>query len=282
MSPEAHFTSIRAHRRLYALISETTLERTLKHDRWLTLAALAVVAALCWLWIVPMARDMYGAMNGPAEWMMAGTWEWSRVLLLFAMWQVMMIGMMLPSAAPTLLLYAAVVRKSEPTARAPLRVYAFALGYLAIWTLFSASVTPLQRMLSELSLLSPMLQMQNRWLSAALLIVAGIYQLTAAKRSCLKHCRSPVQFIVDNFRPGATGAFRMGLEHGLYCLGCCWAIMLLLFVGGVMNLWVIGAITLLILFEKLAPLGARSSRLSGALLIVLGLWAFLGPMLLQR
>jgi predicted metal-binding membrane protein len=264
------------------LISETALERTLKHDRWLTLGALAVVVALCWLWIVPMARDMYGAMAGPAEWMMAGTWDWSRVMLLFAMWEVMMIGMMLPSAAPALLLYAAVARKSEPTARVTVRVYAFGAGYLAIWTLFSASVTPLQRMLSELSLLSPMMEMQNRWLSAALLMVAGIYQLTAAKRSCLSHCRSPVHFIVDNFRPGATGAFRMGLEHGLYCLGCCWAIMLLLFVGGVMNLWVIGTITLFILFEKLAPLGARSSRLSAALLVVLGLWALLGPMLLKR
>ena len=261
------------------LKTETTLETTLRHDRWLTLAALGIVVLLCWLWIVPMARDMYGAMQGPAEWMMADVWDWPRILLLFAMWQVMMIGMMLPSAAPTLLLYAAVARKSAPGAPVRVRVYAFAFGYLAIWSVFSAVVTPLQRMLSELTWLSPMMQLQNRPLCALLLIIAGIYQFTAVKRSCLSNCRSPVQFIVENFKPGALGAFRMGLEHGLYCLGCCWAIMLLLFVGGVMNLWVIGAIILFILFEKLAPLGARSGKLSGALLIVLGLWAFLGPLL---
>ncbi|HZF24974.1 MAG TPA: DUF2182 domain-containing protein [Steroidobacteraceae bacterium] len=262
--------------------SETALETTLKHDRWLTVAALTAVVLLCWLWIVPMARDMYGTMNGPAEWMMSGVWDWPRVLLLFAMWEVMMIGMMLPSAAPTLLLYAAVVRKSDPGAYAPARVYAFALGYLAVWTAFSAAVTPLQRMLSELTLLSPMMELQNRPLSAALLIIAGAYQLTAMKRSCLSQCRSPLHFIVDNFRGGPFGALRMGFEHGLYCLGCCWAVMLLLFVGGVMNLWVIAAIVLFILFEKLGPLGARTGRLSGALLILLGLWAFLGPGLIHH
>jgi predicted metal-binding membrane protein len=254
----------------------------LKHDRWLTAGALAIVVVLCWTWIVPMARDMYGSMEGPASWMMTPQWDWKCTLLLFAMWEVMMIGMMLPSTAPTLLLYAVVSRKSADSRHTPLRVYAFACGYLSVWTLFSAAVTPLQRMLSDLMLLSPMMELQNRPLSAGLLILAGGYQFTRFKRSCLNHCRSPAELIVERFRPGTVGALRMGLEHGLYCLGCCWALMLLLFVGGVMNLWVIAAISLFILSERLIPRGTRVGRISGLLLILAGIWAFLGPMLSQH
>jgi predicted metal-binding membrane protein len=263
------------------LLNETALETALKHDRWLTAGALAIVVLLCWSWIVPMARDMYGTMEGSASWMMAPEWDWTSTLLLFAMWEVMMIGMMLPSAAPTLLLYAMVSRKSANGGSTPLRVYAFACGYLAVWTLFSVAVTPLQRMLSDMMLLSPMMELQNRPLSAAMLIIAGVYQLTRFKRSCLNHCRSPVELIVERFRPGTIGALRMGFEHGFYCLGCCWALMLLLFVGGVMNLWVVAAISLFILAEKLLPLGTLAGRLSGVLLILAGLWAFLGPKLIH-
>jgi predicted metal-binding membrane protein len=115
------------------LSDETTLETVLKHDRWLTAGALAIVVLLCWSWIVPMARDMYGTMLGPASWMMEPEWDWTCTLLLFAMWEVMMIGMMLPSTAPALLLYAAVVRNSHDNAYASRRVYAFACGYLAVW-----------------------------------------------------------------------------------------------------------------------------------------------------
>ncbi len=264
------------------MTDETTLETALKHDRWLTAGALAIVVLLCWSWIVPMARDMYGAMDGPASWMMAPEWDWTCALLLFAMWEIMMIGMMLPSAAPALLLYAAVVRKSQDRASTRLRVYAFACGYLAVWTLFSAAVTPLQLMLRDLMLLSPMLELQNRPLSGVVLILAGVYELTRFKRSCLKHCRSPAELIVEQFRPGTMGALRMGFEHGLYCLGCCWALMLLLFVGGVMNLWVIAAISLFILFEKLAPFGMRAGQFGGALLILAGFWAILGPMMIRH
>ena len=264
------------------LNDKTALETALNHDRWLAAAGLSIVVLLCWSWIVPMARDMYGAMDGPASWMMAPEWDWTQSLLLFAMWEAMMVGMMLPSAAPTLLLYAVVIRKSKDSASTSFRLYAFACGYLAVWTLFSAAITPLQRMLSDLMLLSPMLELQSRPLSGAMLIIAGAYQLTRFKRSCLKHCRSPAELIVERFRPGTMGALRMGFEHGLYCLGCCWALMLLLFVGGVMNLWVIAAITLLILFEKLAPFGMHAGRFSGVLLILAGFWAILGPILIRH
>jgi predicted metal-binding membrane protein len=250
----------------------TALETALKHDRWLTAGALLLAVLLSWAWIVPMALDMYGAMTGPSAWMMTTNWDALHLALLFAMWAVMMVGMMLPSAAPTLLLYAALARKSDSSGSVALRVYAFAAGYLAIWTLFSLLATTLQRVLAAALVLSPMMEVQSRAWAGGLLVLAGVYQFTAAKRACLTACRSPVEFITRHWRPGRSGAFRMGLEHGLYCLGCCWALMLLLFVGGVMNLWVIAAITLFVLLEKAAPLGAQAGRLSGALLLLLGAW----------
>jgi predicted metal-binding membrane protein len=251
---------------------QTRLETLLRRDRWLIVLALAATIALCWAWLVPMARDMYGPMTGTSAWMMTDTWDFPHQLLLFAMWVVMMIGMMLPSAAPTLLLYASVVHKSREAANAPARVYAFAGGYLLVWTAFSLLATVLQLLLRHWLLLSPMMETSSRAFGGALLVLAGVYQLTPYKRACLKSCRSPAAFIAQHWKRGSSGAFRLGLEHGTYCLGCCWALMLLLFVGGVMNLWWIGLLTLFVLLEKLAPLGVQGGRLSGALIIALGVW----------
>jgi len=254
------------------VIGPTPLESLLKRDRWLVGGALLIATVLCWAWIVPMARDMYGAMTGPSAWMMTDTWDLTHLVLLFAMWVVMMAGMMLPSAAPTLLLYAGVVRKSEDAQHTSARVHAFAGGYLLIWTVFSLVATILQRLLARLLLLSPMMESQNRLFGGVLVVVAGLYQFTPFKRACLNYCRSPAELIVRFWRPGTSGAFQMGVASGLYCLGCCWALMLLLFVGGVMNLWWIAAITVFVLLEKLAPLGAQGGRLSGVLLVALGIW----------
>jgi predicted metal-binding membrane protein len=250
----------------------TSLESLLRRDRWLIGGALASAIALCWAWIVPMARDMYGAMAGPSVWMMTDRWDFAHLSLLFAMWVVMMAGMMLPSAAPTLFLYAGVIRKSPDGERAAAHVYAFAGGYLLVWTAFSLVATVGQRVLANLLLLTPMMEARGRAVGGALLMVAGLYQLTPFKRTCLKSCRSPVAFIAQHWKRGVAGGFRLGLAHGTYCLGCCWALMLLLFVGGVMNLWWIGALTVFVLLEKLAPLGAQGGRLSGLLIIALGLW----------
>jgi predicted metal-binding membrane protein len=249
----------------------TVVESALRRDRWWVASALAIAIALCWSWIVPMARDMYGAMDGASAWMMAEIWDLPHVLLLFAMWQVMMAGMMLPSAAPTLLLYANVVRRSGDGLSVPLRVYAFAAGYLLAWGGFSLIATVLQRALADGLLLSMMMQAQGRVLGSALLLVAGVYQLTPMKRTCLESCRSPAAYIASHWRRGVAGALRMGLGHGLFCVGCCWALMLLLFVGGVMNLYWIAAITVFVLLEKLAPAGVQGGRLSGVALIVLGI-----------
>jgi predicted metal-binding membrane protein len=250
----------------------TPLESLLRRDRWLVGGALAVTVTLCWAWIVPMARDMYGTMQGPSAWMMTETWDFTHLALLFAMWVVMMAGMMLPSAAPTLLLYAGVIRQSPDGPRARVHVYAFAAGYLSVWTAFSLAATALQRLLAHWLLLSPMMEAKGRLFSGILLLVAGVYQFTPFKRSCLESCRSPAAFIAQHWQRGVTGGLRLGVVHGLDCLGCCWAFMLLLFVGGVMNLWCIGALTIFVLLEKLAPLGVQGGRLSGLLLLALGLW----------
>jgi predicted metal-binding membrane protein len=252
--------------------SSTSLETLLRRDRWLVGGALAAACALCWAWLVPMGRDMYGAMDGAAAWMMTGRWDFLHLFLLFAMWVVMMAGMMLPSAAPALLIYAMVVRRSPAGAQAPAHVYAFAGGYLLVWTLFSLLATVLQRWLADTLLLSPMMEAQNPAFSGALLVVAGIFQLTPWKRTCLDACRSPAEFLTRHWRAGVRGGFYLGTANGLYCLGCCWALMLLLFVGGVMNLWCIAALTIFVLLEKVAPLGAQGGRLSGGLIFLFGVW----------
>jgi predicted metal-binding membrane protein len=254
------------------MAEQTRLEILLRRDRWLIILALAATIALCWAWLVPMARDMYGPMTGASAWMMTATWDFPHQVLLFAMWVVMMIGMMLPSAAPTLLLYARVVHKSPEATKAPARVYAFAGGYLLVWTAFSLLATALQLFLRHWLLLSSMMETSSRTFGGALLVLAGAYQLTPYKHACLKSCRSPAAFIAQHWKRGSSGAFRLGFEHGVYCLGCCWALMLLLFVGGVMNLWWIGLLTLFVLLEKLAPLGVQGGRLSGVLITALGVW----------
>jgi predicted metal-binding membrane protein len=247
----------------------TSLESLLLRDRWILAIALIVTTGLCWAWLVPMARDMYGAMDGSSAWMMTHTWDFPHLVLLFAMWVVMMVGMMLPSAAPTLLLYAGIIRKSPESERARAHVYSFAAGYILVWTAFSLLATVFQRLLAHWLLLSPMMESRG-WLGGALLIVAGLYQFTPFKRTCLESCRSPAAYIAGHWKRGVAGALRLGTGHGLYCLGCCWALMLLLFVGGVMNLWWIAALTIFVLLEKLAPSGAQGGRLSGLLIMALG------------
>lgn len=243
-----------------------------RRDHVLVAGGLLAVTTLCWLWIVPMARDMYGPMTGASAWMMTGTWDLRYLLLSWAMWGVMMAAMMLPSASPMLLLYAAVAGRGADPGSAVARVAAMTAGYVLVWWLFSLGATLLQRALSGLLLITPMMETTAPWAGGILLLAAGLYQLTPLKAACLQACRSPLSFIMQRWRGGTVGAFRMGVDHGRYCLGCCWALMLLLFVGGVMNLWVIGALTVFVLVEKLAPFGALSGRIAGIVLIGLGLW----------
>ena len=250
-----------------ATAGDTRLEALLRRDRLLVAAGLTFAVALSWSWLVPMARDMYGSMSGAAAWMMADEWDLPYAAAMFGMWATMMLGMMLPSAAPTILLYARVARSGEQPQAPVLQTYAFTAGYLLVWTAFSAMSTALQWLLSRTGLLSPMMETTAPVLGAAILFAAGVYQLTPVKRSCLARCRSPVASIVEHWRDGTGGALRMGLRHGADCFGCCWALMLLLFVGGVMSLAWIALLAIAVLAEKLLPLGDRAGRVGGWLLI---------------
>ena len=250
-------------------VPDTTVEVLLRRERLWILMGLAAACLMCWAWIVPMALDMYGPMRGASSWMMTDMQPARHGTLLFAMWTVMMAGMMLPSAAPTLLLYTMVVRSHDAT-HAPLRAYSFLAGYLLVWTAFSLAVTLLQLLLGARLYLSPMMQLRGQVLSGALVLLAGAYQLTPVKGSCLTTCRTPAAFLARYYRPGNRAAFSLGLRHGAWCVGCCWALMLLLFVAGVMNLVAIAAITVFVLLEKSMPFGAQGGRLSGLLLIACG------------
>lgn len=250
----------------------TAVESLLLSDRLLVGAALTFAIGLSWAWIVPMARDMYGTMKGSSAWMMTDTWDATHLFLLFAMWAAMMAGMMLPSAAPALFLYGGVIRRSGDASRAALHVYAFAGGYLMVWTVYSILATILQRLLARWLLISPMMDARDARFGGALLVAAGIYQFTPFKRACLASCRNPVEFIVRHWKTGLWGGFYLGAANGLYCLGCCCALMLLLFVGGVMNLWWIAALTLFVLLEKAAPFGEKGGRYCGLAIGVVGGW----------
>lgn len=239
--------------------------------RLLVGAGLVIATALCWAWIVPMARDMYGDMSGASAWMMrTGAWDVPYAAMMFAMWLAMMVGMMLPTALPAALVYLASVRNGPTPHGAVARTYAFAGGYLLAWALFSAIATVLQWIAAKLGALTPMMESRHASITALLLIAAGLYQWTPWKQACLTRCRSPMSWLPRHWKPGTGGALRMGAAYGFYCLGCCALLMLLLFAGGVMSLACIGAITILVLVEKLAPFGRASGRVAGVMLMVAG------------
>jgi predicted metal-binding membrane protein len=228
-------------------------------DRYTLLAALAALAALAWayLWWSPMPMP---ASSG-------GLRTSHYALVTFLMWFVMMIGMMVPSVAPTVLLFDRVARRGDPDA-ALARTGAFVAGYLLVWGAFSLAATALQIELIAVGWIDAMGVAGRPWFTATLLAAVGIYQWLPAKRACLEHCQSPVQFLVDAYRPGKSGALVMGARHGLYCLGCCWGLMLLLFVGGVMNLLWVAAIAALVFAEKLLGRGAWLRRAIGIAALV--------------
>jgi len=196
-------------------------------------------------------------------------WSAADVFVTFAMWVVMMVGMMTASAAPVLLLFAR-THAGRGGSRAPLAVFAFGAGYLLVWTAFSAIAAVAQWALHHLAMLSPSMTTSSARLGGAILIAAGIYQLTPFKRACLAHCRSPLGFLMSHWRDGNLGALRMGIAHGTYCLGCCWALMCVLFVVGVMNLVWVAAMAIFVLLEKIGPAGAIVARVAGVAMIVCG------------
>ncbi len=251
----------------------------LREDK-LVAAALAALVLLAWLATLAGAGTGMDplAMSGllmpfalPAAW--NSDWMAAYWLIAFFMWAVMMVAMMLPSASPMILLYARVVRQAERKGSAPhasASIAAFALGYVALWSLFSLFAVAAQFGLERAGTLSAMMSSRSALFSGALLIAAGLYQLTPLKSACLNHCRGPAAFIASHWRPGVLGAFRMGLAHGAYCVGCCAALMLLLFAGGIMNLVWIAGLALLVACEKLAPFGAAAAKAIAVVLIGAG------------
>jgi predicted metal-binding membrane protein len=194
--------------------------------------------------------------------------------LAIVMWWVMMVAMMLPSAAPLVLLYGRVLRQTRSDTR-PGAAYAptavLAAGYLVVWLAFSIAAATLQSLLEPVGLLSAtMWWSSSATLSTVVLAAAGLYQLSPLKHACLVQCRGPVGFLMQHWRPGRLGAFVMGVRHGASCVGCCWMLMALLFVGGVMNLAWIALLAILVLVEKLTPAGPLVGRISGVVLLI---WA---------
>ncbi|HUF35683.1 MAG TPA: DUF2182 domain-containing protein [Gemmatimonadales bacterium] len=248
------------------------MERLVRRDRAVAAAALLTLAALAWVSLVRMRAGM-----GPAEdaaMGMPGMHAWSALdlAMLFLMWVVMMAAMMLPSAAPMILLVATVERRRRERASPAVPTAIFAAGYLVVWTGFSAAAALGQWGLHQAALLSPAMASTSPVLGGLLLVAAGIYQWLPVKSACLSRCRSPVGFLGSEWREGRAGALVMGLRHGLFCLGCCWALMTLLFVAGVMNLLWIAVIAGLVLVEKVAPGGSRVGRLAGLALAGWGVW----------
>ena len=243
----------------------------LKRDRLIVGACVLLVSALAWWYIVDAARQMDGwAMQmGKAD---ANAWPVASLLPLFVMWMVMMVAMMLPSATPMILTFAAVARTRRQHRRPYVPVTVFVSAYLVVWVGFSIVAAAAQWFLHRAALLSPMMASSSALLGGILLLLAGVFQFTPLKQSCLTRCRAPLEFITTRWREGWTGAFTMGLEHGLFCTGCCWALMALLFVLGVMNLLWIVLLTVLVGLEKILPGRIVVSRVSGVVLTIWGIW----------
>ena len=252
----------------------------------IVIAGLLTVIMLSWIYILMGAGldmqdqgggsllsggSMGGAVEMPMEAIMTpAAWTPSYAVLLFFMWWVMMVAMMLPGAAPMLLLYALINRKQRERGAPFVPTGVFASGYIVVWGSFSLLAVGLQWGLERAALLSSTIAGTTAAFGGILLIAAGAYQLTPLKHACLRHCRGPLQFITRHWRKGTFGAFRMGLVHGAFCFGCCWVLMGLLFVGGVMNLYWIAGLAIFVLLEKTIPAGHRLGSLAGLGLIAWG------------
>ncbi len=253
------------------------VERLVRHDRAVGVSALVVLTALAWAYLFHMKADMSRmAMPGMS---MPGMDGGAGVdfAFLFFMWAVMMVAMMLPSAAPTILLVASVYRRRREQSTPAASTAVFLAGYFAVWTAFSAAAALLQVVLHRRALLTADMASASPVLAGVLLVAAGVYQWLPAKTACLHHCRSPMHFFAGEWREGTAGAFVMGLRHGFFCLGCCWALMTLLFVAGVMNLLWVAALAGLVLVEKLVRGGAWLGRVAGLAMAAWGVWLTVGP-----
>jgi predicted metal-binding membrane protein len=259
-------------------VSPTLLE-VLKRDRMMVAFGLAGVAILSWIYLIYMDWGMRHMDVGMEMAIMPATEHWTAwdLVLVFLMWAFMMVAMMVPAASPVILLFAEINRRQNQHQGTFRATGQFLLGYLTAWTGFSVLATLAQWGLLTAALLSPMMESTSKALGAGLLLSAGLFQFSRLKHACLAHCRSPIGFLATEWREGSWGAFRMGFKHGGYCLGCCWALMSLLFAFGVMNLFWVAGISILVLAEKLAPSKRLVSLVAGLVFIGWAGWLVFGP-----
>ncbi|WP_417531270.1 DUF2182 domain-containing protein [Marinobacter lipolyticus] len=244
--------------------SDQGLERVLRRDRWVVLALLTVVIVASWSYLLAGAGMDMSAMAST-------DWSPGYAIIMFLMWWIMMIAMMLPGATPMILLFASVNRRQRTSGNPYVPTTLFTASYLLAWAGFSLLATVLHWGIKQAGLLADM-ALTNQLLGAGILMAAGIYQLTPLKQACLRHCRMPAMYIATHWRPGTRGAFIMGLQHGVFCLGCCWVLMLLLFFGGVMNLYWIAGLAVYVLIEKTIPTGNWLDYGLGVVLVAVGAW----------
>lgn len=248
---------------------DRSIEATLRRDREVVAVTLFLLLALAWIFLWRDAASMRAMGSGLSG--MPGAPAVGTLVPIFLMWAIMMVGMMLPAASPTILLYATLVRKNGERGTVLPAVWVFTSGYILVWTIFSLAISVLQLLLQELALLTSMMASASPELSAAILVCAGVYQWSPLKKACLRKCQNPMEFFITRWRPGAHGAFRMGVEHGMYCVGCCWMLMALLFVAGVMNLLWIALIAGFVLAEKVLPSSRITSAIASIALVLSGL-----------
>jgi predicted metal-binding membrane protein len=271
-------------------MTDTALETVLRRDRLVVAGSLGVIVALAWGYVLWLANDMdMGGMDmtgfrmipagigimAPAN----APWKAIEFALVFAMWAVMMVGMMAPSAAPMILMYARVGRQGRAEGKPFAPTGWFAGGYFLVWTGFSLAATTIQWGLERAALLDSQMASVSQVLGGIVLVLAGVYQWTPLKDACLAQCQSPLGFLMRHggFRSDATGCLVLGMRHGAYCVGCCWLLMALLFIGGVMNVLWIALLALLVLVEKLAPFGRWVARTAGIACVAAGAWMLLSP-----
>ena len=267
----------------------TVTETVLRRDRTIVLTGLGILVLLSWVYLIYLAWGMMDMMPMPAtgigmeigmEMAMPAIQPWGAVdyWLMFVMWAVMMFAMMTPSAAPMVLTYTKISRRQQVDLQPVWGTAIFFFGYLLVWTAFSAAATLVQGGLHNAALLSPMMETTNPILGGVILIAAGVFQLAPLKQACLSHCRTPLGYFMTEWRDGKQGALIMGVRHGAFCVGCCWLIMALLFVAGVMNLFWIAVIAAYVLLEKVLPHGRKISWAFGVLMICWGGWLIAGAL----
>lgn len=258
------------------------VEGLLRRDRAVVLMLLAGVIAASWAYLLAgagmgmsaaeMTQMAYAdrPMTGMA--MEAVAWSPGYAVVMFFMWWIMMMAMMLPSATPMILLFAMINRRQGESGGVHVPTSLFTASYLGVWAGFSVAATVLHWSVHAAGQLGPGMAVHGRWLGAGILVAAGLYQLTPIKQACLRHCRMPAQYLATHYRPGVRGALALGFRHGAYCLGCCWMLMLLLFFGGVMNLYWIAGLACYVLLEKFIPAGHWLDRGVGVALVAGGAW----------